>query len=321
MDNINFTKNNKRKKPNSFFVPNLSLLVILCMIIGYILLYIFPNIYFKLTLSPVDIIYNHEYWRLISWVITVPYFLGGILSYIFLPICLYFYYRIGLTLEYVWGKRNFNLFILGGVFFIDLFVMITAVILHFASPMMLMADSMYSLYRTPNWYIMLSMYLAIAYVNPDMKILLYFVIPVKIKYMAIVDIIFLLYSFIISGPIDKVVIFSATFNFLLFFVIHLKVTSNVNPGQLKRRHDFRRRMNKANIRKMYGNENIIPVSQGQMPDPKKTPGGTIRPTKHICAVCGRTELDDPELEFRYCSKCNGTYEYCSDHLFTHQHVQ
>ena len=43
--------------------------------------------------------------------------------------------------------------------------------------------------------------------------------------------------------------------------------------------------------------------------------------RHRCAVCGRTELDDPNLEFRYCSKCNGNYEYCQDHLFTHEHVK
>ena len=42
--------------------------------------------------------------------------------------------------------------------------------------------------------------------------------------------------------------------------------------------------------------------------------------RHRCAVCGRTELDDPNLEFRYCSRCNGDYEYCQDHLFTHTHV-
>ena len=41
---------------------------------------------------------------------------------------------------------------------------------------------------------------------------------------------------------------------------------------------------------------------------------------HRCAVCGRTEKDDPTLEFRYCSKCEGEYEYCMDHLYTHRHV-
>ena len=42
--------------------------------------------------------------------------------------------------------------------------------------------------------------------------------------------------------------------------------------------------------------------------------------RHRCAVCGRTELDDPKLEFRYCSRCDGNYEYCMDHLYTHVHV-
>ena len=42
---------------------------------------------------------------------------------------------------------------------------------------------------------------------------------------------------------------------------------------------------------------------------------------HRCAICGRTDVDSPQLEFRYCSKCEGNYEYCADHLFTHQHVK
>lgn len=42
---------------------------------------------------------------------------------------------------------------------------------------------------------------------------------------------------------------------------------------------------------------------------------------HRCAICGRTELDDPNLEFRYCSKCEGNYEFCQDHLFLHIHAK
>ena len=237
--------NKKRKQYNSFFVPNLSLIVIACMIIGYIILYFAPDLYTKLTSSPAEIIYGHQYWRLISWVITVPYFLGSILSYIFLPICMYFYYRIGLTLEYVWGQKNFNLFIIGGVLFIDIFVMLVSVVLFFVKPDLLISDAFLAASRTPNWYIMLSMYLAIAYINPDMKILLYFVIPVKIKYLAYVDIALLVYSFITSLYIEKAIIFAAAFNFLLFFLINLKVRPDTSPGQLKRRHDFKKRMRKA----------------------------------------------------------------------------
>ena len=42
--------------------------------------------------------------------------------------------------------------------------------------------------------------------------------------------------------------------------------------------------------------------------------------RHHCVICGRTDEDSPQLEFRYCSKCEGNYEYCSEHLFTHEHV-
>lgn len=66
----------------------------------------------------------------------------------------------------------------------------------------------------------------------------------------------------------------------------------MNPKEIKRKRDFQRQ------------SKIMP--QGS--------------THHKCAVCGRTEKDDPNLEFRYCSKCEGSYEYCSEHLYTHKHV-
>ncbi len=315
----------KKNKFNGAFVPNLSLVVIVCMIIGYVLLYVFPGVYEYIYLSPYHILYEHQFWRLISWVFTVPYKIGSPLTAIFLPIAMYFYYRIGVTLEYVWGKRNYNLFIIGGVVFIDIFVMVAAVIMHFANPVELFQYANYDF--RPNWYIMLSMYLAIAYVNPDMKILLYFVIPVKIKYMAYIDIAFLVYQFFVTPAIfEKVIITAASLNFLTFFLINLKVKPT-SPSELKRRHEYRKKMKKAHIKKVYGNDRIIPVDQGTAmgvaarENVNRTPGGSISPTRHICAVCGRTELDNPDLEFRYCSKCEGTYEYCSDHLFTHQHVK
>ncbi len=45
------------------------------------------------------------------------------------------------------------------------------------------------------------------------------------------------------------------------------------------------------------------------------------PVTHRCAICGRTPKDNPDLEFRYCSRCKGNYEYCNDHLFSHEHVK
>ena len=87
-------------------------------------------------------------------------------------------------------------------------------------------------------------------------------------------------------------------NFVIFFLgsRHMRPYS---PKQMKRKREYQHKMRRAER----------PVNQ--------YPGGA----KHKCAVCGRTELDDPNLEFRYCSKCNGNYEYCQDHLFTHEHVK
>jgi len=82
-------------------------------------------------------------------------------------------------------------------------------------------------------------------------------------------------------------------NFLVFFLSSRDVRRYA-PKEVKRRQEFKR----------------------QMAEPR--PGSGI--TRHKCAVCGRTEVSNPELEFRYCSKCEGNYEYCQDHLFTHQHI-
>ena len=46
-----------------------------------------------------------------------------------------------------------------------------------------------------------------------------------------------------------------------------------------------------------------------------------KPYRHKCTVCGRTDVTNPELEFRYCSKCKGYYCYCMDHINNHVHIQ
>jgi hypothetical protein len=42
---------------------------------------------------------------------------------------------------------------------------------------------------------------------------------------------------------------------------------------------------------------------------------------HRCAVCGKTDVSHPQMEFRYCSRCNGYYCYCAEHINTHIHIQ
>lgn len=92
--------------------------------------------------------------------------------------------------------------------------------------------------------------------------------------------------------------FISILNFIIFFLSSRNMKP-YTPGQMKRKNDFKRKMRHA----------------------ERPVNSYANGAKHRCAVCGRTELDDPNLEFRYCSKCNGNYEYCQDHLFTHTHVK
>ena len=140
-------------------------------------------------------------------------------------------------------------------------------------------------------YLNFSLFFAFAAVYPNLEFLLFMVLPVKAKVLAIVDGIFFAYSFLMGNMADRCAIVLSLANFLVFFLM-TRNTGRVSPREIRRRQEFKRQAK------------IIPK------------GGT----RHRCAVCGRTEADGEDLEFRYCSKCAGNLEYCQDHLYTHRHV-
>ena len=152
------------------------------------------------------------------------------------------------------------------------------------------------------YYISLSIFLGFAISFPDMQVLLYFIIPIKIKWLAYLDVALLAYSMITSIMSGNwagcVVILCSLANVLVFFLMTRKGKRS-SFQQNRRRKEFKKAVSRGEAE--YRNPNGI--------------------TKHKCAICGRTEKDDPNLEFRFCSRCNGNYEYCQDHLFTHEHVK
>ena len=154
------------------------------------------------------------------------------------------------------------------------------------------------------YYISLSIFLAYALTYPDMKVLLYFVIPIKMKWMAIVYAALVVYDivryFMGGAWFMALPIIASLLNFIIFF-LGTRNLNRYNPKEIHRRNQFKRAM---------GESKTVPFPGGSK-------SGEV--TKHKCAVCGRTEKDDPNLEFRFCSKCNGNYEYCQDHLYTHIH--
>ena len=198
------------------------------------------------------------------------------------------------------GTFRYNVFIFTGVLLMIVAAFVTLgvyALIHKGNPLMIAMYSkvMASFFST--YYIQMMVFLTFAISYPDMQLLLMFIIPVKVKWLGIVYAGFLAFDAVYTGLIQGVygvlfAILSQFFNLFLFYLSTGKA-SHLNPKEVKRRQEFKRNV-------------------------KMAPPGV---TRHKCAVCGRTEKDDPNLEFRFCSKCNGNYEYCQDHLFTHQHVQ
>lgn len=286
------------KKFGKYAIKNISLMLILCYVCGYLISMINSDFFYYLYLNPYEILFHGQVWRLITWIIVPP----GTLSFWTL-IMLYFYYSIGTTLEHTWGTYRYNLYLFMGMIFtaVGAFALMGYSYLFYGELISVIGARYYFASITPmfsTYYVNMSIFLAFAATFPDMQVLLFFFIPVKVKVMGIIYGIMLVYEFIAgygkgAGPLNaanRFVIAASLLNFLVFFLTS-RNHIHMSPRQIKRRQEFKREVKK----------NVV--------------------TRHKCAICGRTEETNPELEFRFCSKCDGNYEYCQDHLFTHTHVK
>lgn len=273
------------RKIGRYAIPNLTVYLLAGYVIGYGIIYLMPNMIGWLTLEPA-LILRGQVWRIISWVLIPP--TTNLISLFFLVLL---YYSLGTALERTWGTFRYNVYIFSGI----LFTVIAVFILYGVFFFMYGAEvSLSSIGLVSTNYITMSIFLAFAAIYPDMEVMLYFVLPIKMKWMAIVYAAMALYYFITGGIVSRVAIAASLLNFVIFFL----------SGRNMRRFGPREQARKAKFQKQSR--------------PHMTYAGGAR---HRCAVCGRTELDDPNLEFRFCSKCRGNYEYCQDHLFTHEHVK
>ena len=263
-----------------YAIRNLTMYLLAGYAIGYLLSFTMPQLLTYFTLEPA-LILKGQVWRLLSWVIIPPN--DNIIFVIFMMLL---YYSLGNTLESYWGAFRYNIYIFSGI----LFTVIGAFIVNGLIGGITGFGRLYSTY-----YINMSIFLACASIMPDYQLLLYGIIPIKMKWLAILDVVLLAVDAVQGGLIIRIVIIASLLNFIIFFVCNRNLRGH-SPKQAARRKKF----------------------QKQISRPQNQYAGGA---KHRCAVCGRTELDDPTLEFRYCSKCNGNYEYCQDHLFTHEHVK
>lgn len=263
-----------------YAIRNLTMYLLAGYAIGYLLSFTMPQLLTYFTLEPA-LILKGQVWRLLSWVIIPPN--DNIIFVIFMMLL---YYSLGNTLESYWWAFRYNVYIFSGI----LFTVIGAFIVNGLIGGITGFGSLYSTY-----YINMSIFLACASIMPDYQLLLYGIIPIKMKWLAILDVVLLAVDAVQGGLIIRIVIIASLLNFIIFFFCNRNLRGH-SPKQAARRKKF----------------------QKQISRPQNQYAGGA---KHRCAVCGRTELDDPTLEFRYCSKCNGNYEYCQDHLFTHEHVK
>ena len=279
------------RKLGRFAIPNLTVYLMICYVIGFMLwnlaaMNLIPaEVIGYLTLEPA-LILRGQVWRLITWLVVPPS--SNLISLVFFVLL---YYSLGTALERTWGVFRYNVYIFSGLLFTVLAVFGLYAFYYFAygfeMPMSVLG-------MAGSNYVTLSIFLAFAAIYPEMEVLLYFILPIKMKWMALVYVAIAGYDFINGNIVTRVVIGASLLNFVIFF-LSTRNFKRFGPGEQARKAKFKKQ---------------------SRPHMTYTNGA-----HHRCAVCGRTELDDPCLEFRYCSKCNGNYEYCQDHLFTHEHVK
>lgn len=281
------------KKFGRFAIQNLMMYVTILYVIGFVLDLVSPEFYSLYLSLDMSAIFQGQIWRLVTFLLQPPSS-----SAIFMIFALMLYYMIGTQLEAQWGAFRFNLYFFMGVFCHIIAALVTFIVTGIS-------------FQLGTSYLNLSLFFAYAALFPDVQFFLFGVLPIKVKYLAWVDAAYFGYAILQAflpgyggNPIYGVIYqgraiaaFVSVLNFLIFYVSSRKVRKYA-PKEIQRRRRYQKEVQAGKKESVYANG-----------------------AKHRCTVCGRTELDDETLEFRYCSRCNGNYEYCQDHLFTHEHVK
>ena len=285
--NMNFL-NKMERKIGKYAIPNLMIYLIAAYCIGFVIYTVNPNFMLMLTLSPYHILHG-QVWRLITWILMPTD--TRVFSLLIMALL---YYQLGSALERSWGTFRFNVYIFGGMLFTVIGAFILYGIYAASGTGNLETISLISSLTFTTNYINLTIFLAFAVMYPEMQILLFFIIPVKMKWMAVVYAVLIAINLILTSWGGRIAIIMSILNFLIFF-LSTRNYRRVSPKEIHRKQVFK----------------------AQMREPRR--GSMV--TKHKCAICGRTDESNPDLEFRFCSKCDGNYEYCQDHIFTHKHVK
>jgi len=247
-----------------YAVANLTLFLIACQVVVYLAAQAKPELVEHIALIPEKVLAG-EVWRLVSF-LAMPPFTNVFFAFFFW----YLFYLMGTALEHFWGTFRYNVFLVLGY--------VATVAVSFAVP-----DQPAS-----NAFMQGSVFLAFAFLNPDFELYLFFILPVKIKWFALVTWIGYGLLVLFGDGLTRLLVLASVCNFLVFFAKDILV--RIQTG--------RRRM---------------AIQAARMAEKPK-------PFFHRCVVCGITDRSHPRMDFRYCSKCSGSCAYCSEHLANHDHV-
>lgn len=249
-----------------FAIPNLSLYVVIGQVFVLLAGMLGLVSLEKVLLVPAFVL-DGQWWRVITfvWFVLPP---SGLFGYVFLAFRWYLFYLMGNALEQHWGTFRFNVFLLLNI--------VLTVAVAFLTPAA----------RVDNDYILYSVFLAFAFLNPDFELLI-IVFPVKIKWLALVTWALWTVNFIVGSWPTRLQIAASVVTFALFF--GAAIVRGLKQGRRAAAHRVTR------------------------DDDKVQP-------RHVCHVCGKTDISHPNLDFRYCSKCAGDQCYCPEHIQNHAHV-
>jgi membrane associated rhomboid family serine protease len=253
------------RKVGRFAVSNLTIYLIAGRSFFY-LMYLTGKLAPGDTYLSADMLLSGEWWRIFTLPFDPPR-----QSLLFTLFAWYFFYMLGSTLEAHWGSFRYNAYLLLGC--------LITVAASFLSPS----------YPVTNAFLGGSIFLAFATLFPDYQILLFFVLPVRVKWLALITWLGYAYQFALGGWGTRCMVLAAVANFLVFF--RQEILVNLRYG--------RREFAKGAVRSVQRESGPV----------------------HRCTTCGITDSSNPEMDFRYCPQCDGQHGYCREHIFSHQHVK
>lgn len=247
----------------AFAIPNLTAVLIASQAACLLVFMVRPESVERFELVPQRVLAG-EVWRLVTFLAIPPTY-----NLLFLFFAWYMFFLMGTALEGQWGAFRYNVFLLIG--------WLATLGAAFAFPDI----------PASNGFLAGTVFLAFAQLYPRFEICIFFILPVQVRYLALLT--WIMYGFtVLTGTWPaRLLVLAAVLNFLLFFWDDILFRMRASH----RRMEWQRRQMAA------------------------------RPsTIHRCTVCGLTEQQNPKMDFRYCSKCAGSHEYCQDHLRNHEHV-